>query len=551
MSREITLQKIRILLAYAVLGVVLVVQWHFVVSGIMALPLLNSVIIAVFVFGNVLVWRSLLSLRNELAALELIGEAYRDTHSGPVTDEILAARRQRCLKRGVKLKHPKILGSAFDILMDEFWRGRSLRFRLETVQMLMATVDHKMARERGLIGYVSGLAIFLGLIGTFIGLMEMVESVGGIIGSLAGANASADSIQRLITALQAPLTGMAQGFSASLFGLFASLALGIIGRFAAAAHYSVKEQFESWLTGVSQLEQVRQHDHVAQGQEAQMVGVGQPTQMLSPSYEAANQALTRAAEAQIAQARQFEILAERFEAVALNHKALNEVMRRTDMIADHMKGLRETIAHDHESLRQYTENAFAALRQVMGQAQAQQGALDSQLESLRASFDMRFENAERRTHELVQAQRAQNEIVAASLADGQITRDQFATDMVARQADLVAHLRRMEAQLASAPDPSLMAGSLRGALLDGFQTMSTRLEQVLQATLMASQTAHMESDPLIAEMRELTQSIEQSLTRGLNEVAMAFQHNLHLYAELMRQAQPVPPLDRPSQRDAG
>lgn len=553
MTREINIQKMKILLAYAVLAAVVVLQWHFVVSGIMALPLMNSVIIAVFVFGNILVWRSLLSLRHEITAMALIAEAYGDTHAGPVTDAMMAARRQRCSQPGQLLKHPKILGSAFDILMDEFWRGRSLRFRLETVQMLMATVDHKMARERGLIGYVSGLAIFLGLIGTFIGLMEMVASVGGIIGSLAGANASADSIQRLITALQAPLTGMAQGFSASLFGLFASLALGIIGRFAAAASYSVKEQFESWLTSVSQLEQVRQHDHVSPTQESALGLAMSPLAAASPSYEAAHQALARAAEAQSAQARQFEILAERFEAVAINHSALNEIMRRTDVLAHEMNGLRDDLTHDHQSLRHYTEDAFSALQQSVGQTQAQTGALDSQIEALRASFDARFEASERRAQDNLTAQRAQADQLSAHIAAANQAQDSFAADMMARQADVVAGLRRMEAQLASAPDPRLVASSIRGAVLDGFETLGRKLEQATQANLLASQQTNRneETERVNAEMRQIVQSLETSLTRGLGEVATSFHQALSLYADLMRKAQAAPSAERPAQRDVG
>lgn len=240
MNREINLQKLKILFVYILMVGVIAYEWHFVQSGIVALPVLNSTIIVTFLVGNIIVWKSLFSLNNETAVLRMISESYKDTHSGPVDDDVLATRRQRCLQKGVVLRRPVLLGSAFDILMDEFWRGRSLRFRLDTVQMLLATVEHKMARERGLIGYMSGLAIFLGLIGTFVGLMEMVYSVGGIIGSLAGANASPDSIQNLIKALQAPLTGMAQGFSASLFGLFASLVITLIGRFANSANYSVK-----------------------------------------------------------------------------------------------------------------------------------------------------------------------------------------------------------------------------------------------------------------------------------------------------------------------
>ena len=541
MKREITLQKARILLVYAILAGIIVFEWHFVYSGMMALPILNGVIIAVFFIGNALIWKSLLSLDNEVNALRLIEEGYKDTHSGDVTDEVLAARRQRCLNKGVAVSRPNLLGAAFDMLMDEFWRGRSLRFRLETVQLLIGTVEHKMARDRGLISYVSGLAIFLGLIGTFIGLMEMVQSVGGIIGSLAGANASADSIQNLIKALQTPLTGMAQGFSASLFGLFTSLALGLVGRFGNNASYSVKEQFESWLTGVSQMEQVRRNDgrQLAQPASAnEAAGFVLPGFAASLSNDKLAAALARAADAQAAQAQQLEAIADRFEATAMDHAALQEILRRTDLLADEMNHLRQGMAQDQHALRGATEDAFAVLRQALGEQKALAGAIDSHIEALRASFDARLDAADRRVGDLASMQRAGFANFEASLEEAQRARDAFTADLVARQADVVAGLRRMEAQLAMAPDPALIGSAIRGVLLEGFDAIGRKLEDAARAAVATSAPpAIAPQEAVVSEIRALSRSLETSLSQGLNDVAGAFQSALTLYADLMRQTQ--------------
>jgi hypothetical protein len=551
MNREINLQKLKVLFVYALMAGVIAYEWHFVKAGIVALPVLNSTIIITFLVGNIFVWKSLFSLNNETAVLRLIAESYKDTHSGAVDDDMLAARRQRCLQKGIVLRRPVLLGPAFDILMDEFWRGRSLRFRLDTVQMLLATVEHKMSRERGLVGYISGLAIFLGLIGTFVGLMEMVHSVGGIIGSLAGANASPDSIQNLIKALQAPLTGMAQGFSASLFGLFASLVITLIGRFANSANYSVKEQFESWLTSVSQLEQTRQTEGGSRSE------TDAPSAVLPhriPMPDAVAPALARAADAQMAQARELERLAERFEAVAINHGALQEVLRRTDIMADETKRLRQTLSQEQAVLRAFTEDGFTSLRQIAGEQKAETGALQSQIEALRASFDSRFDASERRFSELSDAQRRTHAQFDASLQDAAQARDAFAADMAGRQADLVAGLRRMEAQLAMAPDPTLIGSSLRGILIEGFADVAQRLEDATQAAVQAAVVTRSTTDEsgAIAEIRAMTQMLESSLAHGLSDVAQSFRHTLDLYAGLMRQAQDVQkgPVDMRA-RDAG
>lgn len=548
MKREITLQKARILLVYAILAGIIVFEWHFVYSGMMALPILNGVIIAVFFIGNALIWKSLLSLDNEVNALRLIEEGYKDTHSGDVTDEVLAARCQRCLNKGVAVSRPNLLGAAFDMLMDEFWRGRSLRFRLETVQLLIGTVEHKMARDRGLISYVSGLAIFLGLIGTFIGLMEMVQSVGGIIGSLAGANASADSIQNLIKALQTPLTGMAQGFSASLFGLFTSLALGLVGRFGNNASYSVKEQFESWLTGVSQMEQVRRNDgrQLAQPASAnEAAGFVLPGFAASLSNDKLAAALARAADAQAAQAQQLEAIADRFEATAMDHAALQEILRRTDLLADEMNHVRQGMAQDQRALRGATEDAFAVLRQAIGEQNALAGAIDSHIEALRASFDARLDAADRRVGDLASMQRAGFANFEASLEEAQRARDAFTADLAARQADVVAGLRRMEAQLAMAPDPALIGSAIRGVLLEGFDAIGRKLEDAARAAVAISvPPAVAPQEAVVSEIRALSRSLETSLSQGLNDVAGAFQSALTLYADLMWQTQVEP--SRPS-----
>lgn len=536
MNREINLQKLKALFVYALMVGVIAYEWQFVRSGIVALPVLNSTIIIAFLIGNVVIWKSFFSLNNETAVLRLISESYKDTHSGVVDDDILATRRQRCLQKGTVLRRPVLLGPAFDILMDEFWRGRSLRFRLDTVQMLLATVEHKMARERGFVGYISGLAIFLGLIGTFVGLMEMVHSVGGIIGSLAGANASPDSIQNLIKALQAPLGGMAQGFSASLFGLFASLVLSLVGRFANSANYSIKEQFESWLTSVSQLEQTRLTESGSRGEANSPSAIlAQRAVMPDPIAPA----LARAADAQLAQAKELERLAERFEAVAINHGALHEVLRRTDIMADEMKRLRQTLSQDQANLRAFTEDGLSSLRQIAGEQKSDTGALQGQVEALRASFDARFDASERRFGELSDAQRHAHAQFDARMEDAARARDAFAADMAGRQADLVAGLRRMEAHMAMAPDPTLIGSSLRGILVEGFADVAQRLEDATRAAVQTAVTTRSSADEssAITEIREMTRMLESSLTHGLSDVAQSFRHTLDLYAGMMRQAQ--------------
>jgi hypothetical protein len=91
--------------------------------------------------------------------------------------------------------------------------------------------------------------------------------MGGIIGTLAssagGSGGSTDAFQQLLGALQEPLKGMASGFAASLFGLFSSLVVGLLARFAGQAAGVLKHEFESWLAGVVQIGDEEEEEAIA------------------------------------------------------------------------------------------------------------------------------------------------------------------------------------------------------------------------------------------------------------------------------------------------
>ena len=255
-KKVILTQALRMGIVYALLGGLIVWQQHFIIGGIESNPYLNAIIIGVFLFGSSLAVKSLFGLRNDIKAFQALKEVYADTQIDPSVDpDAETDRYARCFELGLVYRSPNLLGHVFDLTLDELLRSRHMRISIATMQNLMAAIDARMAHQRSLIGYLTGLSVFLGLIGTFIGLMEMVGSVGGIIGGLASGDAgSPDSIKRLIHDLEAPLVGMATGFSCSLFGLFGSLLLGLIGRMSNTAAHAVKEEYESWLASISQIE---------------------------------------------------------------------------------------------------------------------------------------------------------------------------------------------------------------------------------------------------------------------------------------------------------
>ena len=102
-------------------------------------------------------------------------------------------------------------------------------------KLITVPVGTTLDEAREISRYMTGLLIFLGLLGTFWGLIETVSSVGGVINNLkVGGDASAvfDSLR---DGLAAPLSGMGISFSSSLFGLAGSLVLGFLANLAVRA----------------------------------------------------------------------------------------------------------------------------------------------------------------------------------------------------------------------------------------------------------------------------------------------------------------------------
>src|SRR6202030_4640905 len=93
-----------------------------------------------------------------------------------------------------------------------------------------------------------GVLIFLGLLGTFYGLLETVRSVGGVLAALSGGGGdAARALAELKTGLETPLAGMSTAFSSSLFGLASSLILGFLDLQAGQAQNRFYSEFEEFL----------------------------------------------------------------------------------------------------------------------------------------------------------------------------------------------------------------------------------------------------------------------------------------------------------------
>ncbi|MEM9532037.1 MAG: flagellar motor protein MotA [Pseudomonadota bacterium] len=200
-------------------------------SAFMANAAFNSVIVAVLIVGLLLTLRQVVSLYGEARWIDEFRR--RNPNRRNRTETRLLAPMARMLARHDDGVFTLSAGSQRSLL-------DSIRSRLE--------------ESRDVTRYLIGLLIFLGLLGTFWGLLLTIGDVRQVIGGLAPADGNGALVfERLKAGLEGPLAGMAVAFSSSRFGLAGSLVLGFFDLQAGHAQNRFFNDLEEWLAGVTRL----------------------------------------------------------------------------------------------------------------------------------------------------------------------------------------------------------------------------------------------------------------------------------------------------------
>ena len=192
---------------------------------------LNGVILGVLLIGIFHMFRLVFMLRPEVAWIESFRRDGLAVSSG----------------RG-----PRLLAPMATMLGER----SGDRFSLSTMALrsLLDGIATRLDEGRETARYFIGLLVFLGLLGTFWGLLETVRSIGDVISGLAvQGDAVQEVFERLKSGLQAPLAGMGTAFSSSLFGLAGSLVLGFLALQAGQAQNRFYNDLEEWLSGQTRL----------------------------------------------------------------------------------------------------------------------------------------------------------------------------------------------------------------------------------------------------------------------------------------------------------
>jgi hypothetical protein len=158
-----------------------------------------------------------------------------------------------------RIADPGLTISAQPVLlapMAAMLRDRTGVLSLSTASMrsIMDSIGSRLDEARDTGRYLVGLLVFLGLLGTFWGLLQTITSVGGAIDSInTGGTDNVTVFSDLKAGLAAPLKGMGTAFSSSLLGLSGSLVLGFLELQASHAHNRFYNELEEWLSGITEL----------------------------------------------------------------------------------------------------------------------------------------------------------------------------------------------------------------------------------------------------------------------------------------------------------
>jgi hypothetical protein len=204
-------------------------------AAFMGNPAVNGVILGILAAGIVYIFRQVLLLNPESDWIDSFRErlANRELSAPPGPPPRLLAPMAR------------MLGAR---------QGGRVSLSPSSLQTLLDGIASRLDETRETSRYLIGLLVFLGLLGTFYGLLETVRSVGGVIGGLSvAANDLARAFADLKAGLESPLHGMSTAFSSSLFGLAGSLVLGFLDLQAGQAQNRFYNDLEEWLSTYTRL----------------------------------------------------------------------------------------------------------------------------------------------------------------------------------------------------------------------------------------------------------------------------------------------------------
>ncbi len=263
-ARQISKPRIFLLRMFIFMALVIIavtILYKDLIGAFLANPFLNGLILFVILFGVIFTCRQILRLSPEITWLNNLR----------VADPTIQSGRQ-----------PKLLAPMATMLGNQ---TGEVTLSTNSMRTLLDSVGSRLDEAHEISRYITGLLVFLGLLGTFWGLLDTLNSIASTIGGLdAGAGEASAVFEELKAGLQAPLEGMATAFSSSLFGLAGSLVIGFMDIQANQAQNRFYLELEDWLSTVTD---------ITDGSRADQPTGGQPTPQLNFAIQDMQKSIAR------------------------------------------------------------------------------------------------------------------------------------------------------------------------------------------------------------------------------------------------------------------
>ncbi|MCH7538857.1 MAG: flagellar motor protein MotA [Proteobacteria bacterium] len=329
-------------------------------GAFLANSVFNGMILGVLLLGIVYIFRQVLLLYPEVAWIE----RFRRSQPGASTQA-----------------PPRLLGPMATMLGER--EGRVSLSAL-SLRSLLDSISSRLDESRDISRYMIGLLIYLGLLGTFWGLLQTVASTAGGIAMLReSAGVGGDLgilVNDFLRGLEGPLEGMGTAFSSSLFGLAGSLVLGFFDLQAGQAQNRFYNDLEEWLSGLTRLSS---GPLVAEGDQPVPAYIQALLEQTADGLENLQRTLARGEESRIAVDGNLAVLTERLAALtdqmrteqslmaklAENQTDLKSVLSRlADVASQGGLGLDESTRTHIRNLDVYMTRLFEELSQGRTQA---------------------------------------------------------------------------------------------------------------------------------------------------------------------------------------
>ena len=345
-------------------------------SAFMANAPLNGLILAVLILGIIYNFRQVLVLYGEV-------------------DWIEDYRRDRIAQS----KPPRLLLSMATMLGESNAR---LRLSAMSMRSVLDGIASRLDEARDLSRYTIGLLVFLGLLGTFWGLLDTISSIRGVIDSLSiGVGEDMTHVfGNLKQGLEKPLGGMGTAFSSSLLGLAGSLILGFLDLQTAQAQNRFFNDLEEWLSSVTRLSS---GVISADGDQSVPAYVQALLEQTAESLENLQRTLTKGEESRIATNNSLHQMAEQIS-------TLTDHMRTEQTI---MRSMAEGQVNLNDSLRKIADGSALSSASSSG---LDDDATKSHIRSLDIQMGRLVEELSTGRGEIIQQVRSEIKLLARTIA---------------------------------------------------------------------------------------------------------------------------------------